>query len=399
MSDEAEKHPTDREASATTATPKKKGAAAAAAAKPKKTAPKSSDPNQTAPATTTEANVVKKKASAPRKRKAPVADDGDDAAADTSDKGPRTKAKKTTTASKINATMAVENAPSDLSPSKGGDGEDDDPKFAEKKDRNEIYEMVLKNIRNKQSVILDTRWNLAYTLPKKANVALTPERWRQVVSDRGDKLTTDVVCVNPHTLTIEDPLVLVDIQPARASPSCCWLNEREINLKLKNLVHTTIMLGSSSSLARHAPVAPTAVGDAEEGGGEGGGNESKKGSVKKTFTPGEWIVWVRSGTGQSARHFPMTIATFAELVRTRPTAQPITISSPSGWAMFSEEDRIFVVPRNFLPASSSSASESSRSATAATAAAPITPPPDVTPAVSLSQNSSSLLPPPPSTSS
>ena len=383
--------------------PKKKVVAGSAAPGPKKRAPpknakkapeKDDEPAADADADAErETKTTKKKPAAPRKRKVSAGqtddndtpadnnEDDDDKAVEAPKKTGRGAKKKPEADGSDDETGKPPPAKRARKGDAGADGKTGQPAVVDQaaKEKAITFDKVMSDVRRQRAIILDTRWNLAYTLCKKAKIAESKERWRQAISEAaGDKLTSDVVCLDPHTLHIEDPLVVVDIQPVRASPNFCFLTEREINLKLKNLLNTSILLGSSMSMARRTLPPPPTRRD-EDSAPSAATAAVTAANAKKTFTPGEWVVWVRSGSDANAKHIAMTIATFAEIVRGRRTTQPITLTSPSGWSMFSEEDRIFVVPRDFLPPAAPGGQE--------------TPPPAVTPAVSLSQNHASILPP------
>jgi hypothetical protein len=317
-----------------------------------------------------------KVAKAASKRERSDSDDDDDGEADDQTKRrPAKKRPRSTKAAAASAPLATAAAATSLGQDAGSAA---DGKAG-------AYEMVMEAMRKQQTVVMDSRWNLTYMLPKKSKIAMTQQQWRQVVSG-DDKLTSNVVCVDPNTLVFEEPLEVVDIQPLRASPNASFLTVREINLKSKNLLNTSILIGSRFSLNRNTkPVTGTLSADFEQ---KIQTNTNNAG-VKRTVTPGEWVVWLRSGNKPGAPHIPMTIATFAELIREKRLAQPLVVTSEHGWATYSEDDRMFLVPRDFLPENNTATLLNDT---------PDSLPAKPTPAISLSQSASAMLPdhnPPP----
>lgn len=282
---------------------------------------------------------------------------------------------------------------------KEGDDEDKKKGGGASSEQSDVYRDVLEGMRRNESVVIDTRLNFTCGLPKKARIPRTKEQWRSMQNVQG-KLTNNYAQIDISTIRIEGPLTLVDIQPIRAdNNNMRFLKADEIESRLKALPRAAL-LGSPISIAHHPvfgssknfraevfgsddPSKPTSIAT-EDAAAVDAGNDEKKAALKKPSLQQEWIFWLKDGNN---RHYPMTVAAFAHLYRTG-KMQPIELASPSGWMMFSDEDRIFVIPRDFATAKDLSVTIQDSPSTLSSAA-PIQS--DITPAVKLSKSAATVL--------
>jgi hypothetical protein len=281
----------------------------------------------------------------------------------------------------------------------------------------ELFTDVLEGMKRNDSAVIDTRLNFTYGLPRKARIPRTREQWRLMQNVQG-KLTNNYAQIDSSTIKLEGPIELVSIQNVRAdNNNFRFLKPDELEQKLRSLPRTA-MLGSPASIAQHpmfasarvfraeafahpdAANAANAGAAAEAADPDADGNEplsARKGSAgKKQALLQEWIFWVRD---RNRRHAPMTIATFAHLYNNN-RIQPIVIDDPSGWMIFSDEDRNFIIPRSFCP-TAAAALKPQQSRSALNPPAPVSnnaPGPGplsdvpITPAVRLSKGAVALLP-------
>jgi hypothetical protein len=262
------------------------------------------------------------------------------------------------------ATRKRKTVPTVEEPTEEDDGDEDGP-MAD----------VLEGMRRNEAVLVDTRFNFAYSLPRKARIATNAKEWRQAVSLKG-RLTNCYVQVDTNTLNIEGPLELIDIQPVTAdNGNFRYLTDAEMDDRLKHGVRTAL-LGDPLSLATH----PTVTGASLDGHPNPTLADEftnprpvleplylhPKSKDAHTVTPspspspsrpppaqrrratltGEYIFWVQD---KQRRMYPMAIGTFRRLLKQRRMSQPIVLDSPTGWTFFCDEDRTFVLPRDFLP--------------------------------------------------
>jgi hypothetical protein len=262
---------------------------------------------------------------------------------------------------------------------------------------------ALRQMRANEIVLVDTRKNFTFTMPKRARIAASGEQWAQTRLQAQDKLSNTYAAVASDTIVPPITLTLVDIQPVKADGgNGRFLTPEELAPRLAGLPRAA-RLGASSSFAAprapnppnravgheghpgsrpgappgaqpvgeprvQGPAGPAPLGTA--GGVAGGARRGGAGAVQ------EHIFWVRDPVLNMARG--MTIGTFAELYRTGAIA-PIEMRSDSGWALVCDEDRVFTVPRHFLPlAPACRAAEPAPAGTPASA--PAAAPPDAAPA-------------------
>jgi len=229
-------------------------------------------------------------------------------------------------------------------------------------ERNEqlnAYLHVLGEMRSNKSVVVDTRLNFTYGLPKKARIPRTTQQWWSMQNLQG-KLTNNYGQINIMSVRIENPLTYNDMQTVRAdNNNFRYLNPEEYAAKARTLPRT-VLLGSATSLAQHpnftthnfrAEVFPPSeeITEAEEANSPKRGSKSQ--ASKKPGLQQEWIVWTRDKNG---RKFPMTPATYADLKRLGYSrwsneTQSEEFHSESGWTIFCDEDRLFVIPKGWLP--------------------------------------------------
>jgi len=283
-----------------------------------------------------------------------------------------------------------------------------------------VYRDVLDGMRRNESVVIDTRLNFTYGLPKKARIPRTREEWRSMQNEKG-KLTNNYAQIDSNTVKIDGDLTLVDVQPVRADNNNYRYQKKEDEIEARLLsLPRAALLGSPISIANHpafgtarnfrtevmgtstgaattistgnTPVTTIGKAEVDEMLTEAG-NDEKKSAAKKPSLAQEWIFWVRDSHN---RHYPMTVAAFAHMYRTGQIPS-IVLHSFSGWTMFSDEDRIFVVPKHFI-----NPSNTAPTCATATSAAEITPAVTtpaaavaavaVTPAVKLSKSVTQILP-------
>lgn len=183
-------------------------------------------------------------------------------------------------------------------------------------DQSELYTGVLEGMRRQETAVVDTRLNFTFGLPKKARIPKDREQWRSLQNLHG-KLTNHYAPIDMQTVKIEGPLTVVDFQPLRADGNNFrFLKKEELVPKLTLLN----LLGSPESFNNNQT-------HSNKSGGEG------------------CIVWVKD---KNDRLYPMTEATWAHLYRSRKIA-PVQIHSDSGWQLRCDQDRIFVVPQDFIP--------------------------------------------------
>jgi hypothetical protein len=263
------------------------------------------------------------------------------------------------------------------------------------------YGKVLSAMRKNESVVIDTRLNFCYGLPKKARIAKSAEQWHSWRSKNG-KLVNGYAQIDLTSVKIEGPLTLVDMQPLRAdSNNFRFLKTSELIPKLRSLPRT-VTLGSPDSLLQH-PIMGTEPNFAEEifGSNSHHNTEEKNTdevsiktttnnnttlSTRKSAPPTEWIFWVRD---KNHHHYPMTPACFAHLYRQGIIA-PISIESKSGWKLCSDEDRNFIVPSDFIPTKNNPIPSSSSSSDQFKKPIPVERLP--TPAVANSKSANLLIP-------
>ena len=304
-------------------------------------------------------------------------------------------------------------------------------KSADHTEQLESYLNVLEAIRANESVVIDTRLNFTYGLPKKARIPRSSQQWRAMQGLQG-KLTPNYGQIDICTVRIEGPLTYDDIQPVRAdNNNFRYLKPGEIGPKLRALPRT-VLLGSAISIAQHpsfgmsrdfraeafaksdsattttSSAAATAAANEEMTEAEEA-NSPKRGKSSAPKKPGlqqEWIIWTHDRNG---RHFPMTPATFGDLMRmgySRANGKDLEFHSPSGWTMFCDEDRMFVVPKAWIQQlvkpennNNNTTTTTTNTTTSSTSASTCTA--TVTPAVQLSKSASLLMaqaspaPPPP----
>jgi hypothetical protein len=245
----------------------------------------------------------------------------------------------------------------------GSEGEGD------RKEQAELYSEVLEGIRRNESVVIDTRLNFTHGLPKKARIARTREQWRSMQNVHG-KLTNNYAQIDITTIKIDGPLILDDIQPVRAdSNNFRFLFPEEMEPKCKNLPRN-VMLGTPISIARKQQPGSgrnfrnevfgsddtkttlnTIGGDSSpaETANESGELATRSATKKPTLAQ-EWIYWWKD---VNSRRYPMTQAVFAHLYRAGRISKlengKIEIASPTGFRLFCDEDRVFVIPSDFCP--------------------------------------------------
>ena len=211
----------------------------------------------------------------------------------------------------------------------------------------EMYSDVLAAVKRGESVIIDSRNNFTYGLPKKAKIPKTKEEWVSMLSPN-EKLCNAYAQVDKTTVKIEGDLEFVDVQPVKAdSNNYRFLKPDELQMKMKSMPRTCA-LGTPDSLASH-PL----IGSARNFRNEALGSASETissaesaSTAKKSSVNHEWIVWVKD---KADHHYPMTVATFAHMKR-EGRMEGALLRSASGWQLFADEERIFIVPRDYLGA-------------------------------------------------
>jgi hypothetical protein len=266
-----------------------------------------------------------------------------------------------------------------------------------------VYLDVLEGMARNESVVLDTRSNFTYGLPKKARIPKTKEQWRAMQNTHG-KLTNNYAQIDNKTVQIEGDLELADIQPAKAdNHNFRYLKPDEVSVRYKAL-HRSLLLGDPISLATHPTLGCTlnfkqdvlnSTPYCDGAHPTSSSSHNQQGPTKKPSLQQEIIFWVKDS---GDRYYPLTWATFAHLYRTKRIA-PIRLTSASGWRLFSDEERIFVVPNDFIslpgsPPPLESVALVASSAAAATAAGAEPSVHSVTPAVYYSNSAKILLEPP-----
>ena len=229
-------------------------------------------------------------------------------------------------------------------------------KKVDDEDDNGLYRLTVESVHKNQGAIMDSRGNFVFGIPKKGHFVGSLEEWRSV-QDRGGKLTNQFVQIASNSINIKGPLILVHIQNIRADADTFrYLKPEEYLTKEKSL-HRNMLLGSSISIEQHPELGvvfnPAAEIFPDDDNNTNNNEEIKKKKVPQPSLQGEWIFWLKEEGDKYNVHYPMTIATFAQLYRSGIISQ-IKIHSEKGWTLFTDEERTFLIPNNFIPTTKAS---------------------------------------------
>jgi len=199
---------------------------------------------------------------------------------------------------------------------------------------NASYTSALNKVKRGTAVVFNTQSNAPCFFANTLKVAADLDEWHDAKAKNESDM---LMVVDITTLEITMPLRILSLQPAKYMTNGLFLDHE----KLAFCFSQSDLPGSKTQTMKQTGSVPGAVKpDPTE-------NVSSPKKVKKTNVKGavqEWFFQVQDAKGHN---YGMTMATFSELMQRQKIA-PIEISEKNEYTMATDDDRMFLVPKEYV---------------------------------------------------